>query len=51
MLPPRMVCNVVYAHLIAAAQSDEDREKFDDSLYEPVDGGRAQLSLIQQLGG
>jgi hypothetical protein len=51
-MPVRMVLNVVYAHLIAGAQSEEDRDKFDGELYSSVDGSDERaLKLLQQMGG
>jgi len=46
-MPVRMVCNVVYAHLIRAAETEEDREKFDTELY----GAALTVPLIDQIGG
>lgn len=51
-MPPRMVLNVVYAHLVSGAQSEEDREKFDGELYSAPDGSDERvLSLVERLGG
>jgi len=42
-----VLCNVVYAHLIRGAESDEDREKFDAQLY----GDTVPVPLVDQIGG
>ena len=51
-MPPRQVLNVVYAHLIGGAQSEEDRDKFDGELYAAADGSdQRALTLVEKLGG
>ena len=47
---PRVVLNVVYAHLVGEA-SPEDRERFDTELYAPVDGAGDLGTLLGPGGG
>lgn len=50
---PRAVLNFVYVYLKprGGEATEEDQEKFDDALYEPLGGAPSPLSLIDQIGG
>lgn len=50
-MPPRAVLNMVFAHVLSGVQSEEDRDKFIDQLYEPIGGSPKALSLLEQIGG
>lgn len=40
---------MVYAHMVSQIQTNDDREKFDEELYEQP-GQRRAMSLLDQLG-